>query len=263
MRRLAAGTVIAALVAVAVAVAASAGGGEKTSRLLFRAEFGGERLDRAAWRTCHWWSAHGCTIAGNDELEWYVRTQVRVADGQLRLVAQRRAVTAGGRAYPFVSGMVSSGPGARTAPRFAFRYGRAEMRARIPAGRGLWPAFWLLPADRESKPEIDVMEIYGDRPETVRMHLHYRDAGGRSRQRGRDWSGLTAGWHRFAIDWRRDRLTWLVDGVARWTVRGRIVPRERMYLVANLAVGGQRAGAPDAATRFPATFAIDWIRVSR
>ena len=169
-----------------------------------------------------------------------------------------------GREYPYTSGMISSGPGPGSrSPRFAFRYGRAAVRARVPRGRGLWSAFWLLPADRESKPEIDVVEVLGHRPRTVEMNLHYRDGDGDVRQRGREWVGLRRGWHTFAIDWRPGQLTWLVDGRRRWRVRGRAVPREPMYLVANLAVGGDWPGPPGPGTRFPASLDIDWIRVQR
>lgn len=235
-----------------------------TTRALLSEEFSGASLDRSRWNTCHWWARDGCTIASNDELEWYLPEQVRVGDGRLRLVAERRDVRGSdGREYPYASGMISSGPPDDSSPpRFAFQYGRAEIRARVPSGRGLWPAFWLLPADRKSKPEIDVVEILGHEPDTVLMHLH---PGPFRKSRGERWrgEGIAEGWHTFAIDWRPRRLTWLVDGVARWRVRGRAVPREPMYLVLNLAVGGDYPGAPDDSTPFPSEFVVDYVRVWR
>ena len=236
-------------------------------RLVFHADFSAAKLDGRRWNRCHWWAEGGCTIASNSELEWYLPGQVRVRNGRVRLVAERRAVRGSdGKRYPYRSGMISSGPpSSTTRAKYAFRYGRAEIRARVPAGKGLWSAFWLLPADRRSKPEIDVMEILGHRPETLEMHLHYRDREGHARQRGREWRdrGLRRGWHRFAVDWRPGRLAWLVDGVVRWRVRGKAVPSERMYLVANLAVGGEWPGAPNAATRFPSALVIDHVKVWR
>ncbi len=260
---------ILALGATGAAIAARAGGAPQAqgSRLVLREDFGGTRLDARRWRRCHWWARGGCTIASNGELEWYVPGQVRVHGGALRLVAQRGPVRGSdGRVYPYRSGMISSGPGpGSSAPRFAFRYGRAQIRARVPRGRGLWSAFWLLPANRRSKPEIDVMEIRGGHPDTVEFHVHWRGSGGATRQRGRSWrqAGLRRGWHTFAIDWRPGRLTWLVDGRVRWMVRGRAVPRTRMYLVADLAVGGEWAGSPDDSTRFPSALVIDSVRVWR
>ena len=247
-----------------LALAGRDAGSDAPPRLAFRDDFDGQRPSRRRWSTCHWWARRGCTIASNHELEWYLPGQVRVRRGKLRLVAERRRVRGSdGNIHPYRSGMISSGPPPGSSrPKFAFRYGRAEIRARVPAGKGLWSAFWLLPANRESKPEIDVMEVLGHRRHTLEMHLHYRD-GDQVRQRGREWKHLRPGWHTFAVDWRPGRLTWLLDGEVRWRVRGDAVPRERMYLVANLAVGGDWPGPPSAATRFPASLDVDWVKVWR
>src|SRR3954452_726389 len=110
---------------------------------VMRDEFSGTKLDAHRWSRCHWWSSTGCTIASNHELEWYLPGQVSVRHGVLRLTAQRRRYPASdGKVHPYVSGMVSSGPSEDDGPpRFVFQYGRAEVRARVPAGRGLWSAF--------------------------------------------------------------------------------------------------------------------------
>lgn len=261
MLRNTAASVLVGLIIVNLALLRSSIAGGDGERVLFADTFSAGRLDRSHWRPCHWWAENGCTLKGNDELEWYVPGQVRVRGGRLHLVAKRSPAGAN-LPLPYVSGMVTTGPGERGAPAFAFTYGRAEIRARVPTGRGLWPAFWLLPASRESKPEIDVLELYGSEPRTVRMHLHYR-RGSKVAHEGKYWSGLTPGWHRFAIDWRPGRLTWLVDGVARWRVSSDDVPSEPMYLVLNLAVGGTGPGPPDRSTSLPASFAIDWVKVTR
>jgi beta-glucanase (GH16 family) len=263
-KALASALVALAGVAALVAVASAPAGPDRGSgpwTLVVDERFDGPRLDRSLWRTCHWWARRGCTIAGNHELEWYLPRQVRVRKGVLRLVAdRRRAVGEGGRVHRFVSGMVSSGPGPEREAGFAFRYGRAEMRARLPAGDPLWPAFWLLPVDRRPLPEIDVMEVTGDEPNVVDMHLHHRDREGNERAPGHEWAGLRPGWHRFAIEWRPRLLRWLVDGEVRWTLRGARVPDEPMYLIANLAV---RSDRPNRDTAFPAVLEIDRIRVWR
>lgn len=237
---------------------------EATEEPLFDEPFSGRRLDRSQWNRCHWWAERGCTIATNNELEWYLPGQVRVDGGRLHLTAERRRVrTEDGAVYRFRSGMISSGPRHSEArPLFAFRYGHAEIRARVPKGRGLWSAFWLLPADLESEPEIDVMEILGRRPGTVEMHLH-PGAGMESLRRAWRHPAIKRGWHTFGIDWAPGRLVWRVDGKVRWRVRGPVVPAEPMYLIVNLAVGGDWAGRPNGATQFPATLAIDRIRVWR
>jgi beta-glucanase (GH16 family) len=237
------------------------------ARLVFHDDFSGRRLDRSHWSTCYWWRRSGCTITSNRELEAYRAGQVRVRDGKLTLTAERRPTPGqGGRIYPYRSGMISSGPPAGSArSKFSFRYGKAEIRARVPAGRGLWSAFWLLPASRASVPEIDVVEILGHRPATARLHLHYRGRHGSERAPGKTVNDarLAAGWHTFSIDWRPRKLIWSIDGIRRWSVRGRAVPSTRMYLLANLAVGGDSPGAPDASTRFPSRLGIDYIKVWR
>ncbi|HYF47476.1 MAG TPA: glycoside hydrolase family 16 protein, partial [Acidimicrobiales bacterium] len=217
------------------------------------------------WNRCHWWNDGGCTIASNHELQWYLPGNVWVSNGRLVMEARRQDVTTPtGARYDYSSGMVTTGPPQyRTAAKFAFTYGYAEARIRIPAGRGLWPAFWLLPADQQSRPEIDVVEVLGHDTRTSRFHYHYVDRSGVRRSLGHRWTGpeLAGTWHRFAIDWRPGEITFIVDGQARWRVRGNEVSNEPMYLVFNLAVGGDYPGPPDSSTRFPARFEVDWVRV--
>lgn len=260
--------VLVSLAAGLAAMAASPPGSGRSSgpRLVFNATFNGSQLNHARWSTCYWWGSRGCTIATNRELEWYLPGQVSVGGGMVRLIASRRWVRgADGALYRYASGMISSGP-TPTAdrPKFAFRYGLAEARMWIPAGAGLWPAFWLLPANESDLPEIDVAEIIGQSPGVVRMHLHYRGRRGKNAVDGFDWhsgASLAAGWHLFGIDWEPGRITWLVDGHTRWSVTGSAVPHVPMYPIADLAVGGQQAGKPSAQTRFPSALAINWIRV--
>jgi beta-glucanase (GH16 family) len=107
--------------------------------------------------------------------------------------------------------------------------------------------------------------MYGREPDTARMHFHFENRTGDTVSIGKYFTdpGLLSGWHRFAIDWRPGRLTWRIDGVRRWRVTGDMVPDERMYVVLNLAVGGERAGPVGPNVNFPKTFAIDYLRVWR
>ena len=70
-------------------------------------------------------------------------------------------------------------------------------------------------------------------------------------------------WHVFAVDWQPDRITWYLDGKRRAevTAPAMAIPQEPMYLVANLAVGGDWPGSPNRSTVFPAEFAIDFVRI--
>lgn len=238
-------------------------------KILFRDEFDTQVLNRGHWTVCYWWDNTGCTNLGNNELEWYLPENVTVRDGALHLTAQKKTVTGSDDAtYPYTSGMVTTGPvsskaGASSA-RFTFQYGFVEARVRVPKGTGLWPAFWMLPVDMTSKPEIDVMEILGDQTSLNKMHLHYLDASGEEVSPGQDWQGpdLSADWHIYAVDWQPDRVIWYVDGVETWRMEGTSqLLTKREYLLFNLAVGGDWPGDPGPDTVFPATMDIDWVRV--
>jgi beta-glucanase (GH16 family) len=239
-------------------------------QLIFSDEFESQTLDRSRWTVCYWWDDNGCTNLGNNELEWYTPNNVLVQDGILKLRARQAAFkTKDGQIYPYTSGMVTTGPVSYDEPErlgFAFQTGYAEIKARVPQGNGLWPAFWLLPVDLTSKPEIDVMEILGNDPNILEMHIHYLVDPENADSSGADWEGpdFSADWHTFAIDWRTDRVVWIVDGIERWRFEEQAyIPSVRMYLLLNLAVGGDWPGPPDSNTVFPSYFDIDYIRVWR
>ena len=236
--------------------------------LLFSDDFDDASIDTNKWTTCYWWANDGCTIASNNELEWYQPDDVLVSNGTLKLRAQERTVSATDRkTYSYTSGMITSGRNASDTSlpaKFAFQFGYVEIRTKIPSGKGLWPAFWMLPDDHSSKPEIDVMEILGHEPNTVHMSLHYLDSDGNRRRSKSSWTGpdFSADWHTFAIDWQPSAITWYVDGIERWHYTDTAhIPERPMYLLANLAVGGDWPGAPDSSTPFPSYYEIDYVRV--
>ncbi|WP_161623980.1 glycoside hydrolase family 16 protein [Paeniglutamicibacter gangotriensis] len=239
-----------------------------TDGMLLDEGFDENTLDASLWNTCHWWQDDGCTIATNNELEWYLPRQVKVSEGALHLTAERSAISASdGKDYRFASGMVTTGPPAhQRAPRLAFTYGKVEVRFRLPAGRGLWPAIWLLPASENSRPEIDMLEVTGEDTGRLRLHLHPKDDSAPSI--GKDYllpggASLAGGWHTIGLDWSPGRLDFILDGKRVWRLDGKEVPDEPMYLVMNLAVGGEYPGDPDQSTRFPATMSIDHVRIRR
>ncbi len=209
--------------------------------------FDGTTLDGDLWGTCFWWDeGDGCTILGNDEEQWYVPEQVSVADGLLRLTAQPEESRHFDRPFPYASGMVSSGrpaDGVDDVARCAFTYGSVEVRFPHPGRRGpVAGGVDALPVTNESLPEIDLLEQYGDDPTRASMTLHAMEDGEQVRNRGYvDTADLSEGWHTVGIDWTEDRLVWLYSARS-VQVEGSRVPREPMYLVANLAVGGGACG---------------------
>jgi len=225
-----------------------------------------QSLDTDMWTSCYWWSESGCTNLATGELQWYVPDQRSVQDGSLRLYGANEPIrTSEGVWYPYQSGMVTTGRSSYlmdAEPRFGFTYGFVEARVRVDAGRGLWPAVWMLPLSHEARPEIDILEILGHRPDTIEMHMHVDNDDGNSTVFGANYSNesTTDGWHVVAVNWSPESVTWYIDGVERFRVAQRI-PAEPMYLLANLAIGGEWPGDPDGLTVFPATFEIDYVRV--
>jgi beta-glucanase (GH16 family) len=234
--------------------------------LVFRDEFRASGLNLRVWHTCFWWASTVCSIQSNDELELYGPENVSVEDGVMRLRAESRdAVAWHGRTYHYASGMAMTGGRLdEKPPGFKFAYGYAEARVRVPSGRGLWPAFWMLPASYGSRPEIDVMEILGHSPSVQNMNLHYVNRWGGHGDAGATWVGpdFSEGWHTFGVDWQPTEIVWYVDGVERWRFSdASVIPREPMYLLLNLAVGGRWAGMPDSSTTFPSYLDVDYVRV--
>ena len=253
---------------VGAAILSRTGLSEKsTTTVLLDESFDGDSLDTRVWNTCHWWGDEGCTISSNDELEWYRPEQVSVSGGALRLTADRISTRGSdGKDYEYRSGMVTTGPANSDDDigKVSWTYGTVEARVRVPEGRGLWPAIWMLPLSRESLPEIDILEVIGQEPDRMMMHFHPSNREDDSPNKDYRLPGATLaeGWHTVRLDWQPERLTWFVDGKQVWRLTGSQVPDEPMYLVLNLAVGGIYPGPPDDTTKFPATFEIDRIRIT-
>lgn len=226
----------------------------KSWKLVFSDNFNNDTLNLRKWNTCYWWSVdNGCTNAPNNEGQWYQPDDVLLENGFLRLRSQVRKVR---EKYNYTSGMITS------EGKFSFQYGYLEARVRVPRGKGLWPAFWTLPANRSLwPPEIDVLEILGHQPDTVYMSNHYQENGVpihvTQSYKGSDFS---ADFHKFGVLWESDRIVWVVDGIERFRVTNNI-PALPMYILLNLAVGGKWPGYPDKTTVFPNYYDIDYVRV--
>lgn len=237
-------------------------------KLVFSDEFSTSKLDRSKWVQCYWWADEICTNSGNKEMQLYRRSNSFVENDLLYLRADFDAgYDREGRFYPYSSGMITSSISYSEKPspaRFSFQYGFVEVRAKIPSGKGLWPALWLLPDKLTSRPEIDIMEILGDTPEKLRMHFHFHDAQGKEESAGETLTltDLSRDWHIYGLLWQNDKIVWYLDGKEKWRFsESEHVPKEPLYLLANLAVGGEWPGAPDHETSFPADFLIDYVRI--
>jgi beta-glucanase (GH16 family) len=140
----------------------------------------------------------------------------------------------------------------------AFTYGYVDVRFRFPRGFGLWPAIWLLPASGASRPEIDMLETLGQRPNQWKFNVHLQ--GGVDQGWSHFGGNTSSDWHTIGLFWTPRKLVWVMDGKPVQTYSGPNIPREPMYLVLNLGVDGSR-GTPDP-DAFPATMRVDRVSIA-
>ncbi len=238
---------------------------EDSWQLVWEDDFDGPADSRPS--TSNWQFDIG-TDWGNAQLEYdtdEIRNVSLDGDGHLRITAREEAYN--GRNY--TSGRIT------TADRFEQAYGRFEARIRLPIGQGIWPAFWLLGSDfgRVGWPEcgeIDILEYRGQDPRFVHGSVHGPGYSGGGAITGSYDLGTSFAddFHVFAVEWEREQITWLVDGIRYQTMSiaslppgGRWVFDHPFFIILNVAVGGNYVGNPDASTPFPQTMLIDYVRV--
>jgi beta-glucanase (GH16 family) len=242
------------------------------TNLVWSDEFDGPQ--GAAPSSTNWVHDVGNYGAGAGEQETYTSSTNNASlDGQgnLAIVARRQTPTG-------ASGQTRSYSSARleTKGLFSATHGLIEARMQLPAGSGLWPAFWMLGDDIDSAGwpgcgEVDIMEAIGKNPFTAYGTLHGPDgaANGYAIQHtASSGTALASGFHTYGVSWSPNSITWLLDGTPYATVTSAsLAPgqawvfNQSFHLLLNLAVGGSWGGSPTAATHFPATLLVDWVRV--
>jgi beta-glucanase (GH16 family) len=212
---------------------------------------------------------------GNHELEFYTnrRENARIEHGKLVITARQEAYTGpDGAKFNFTSARL------KTQGLFSQAYGRFEARIKLPAGQGMWPAFWMLGENIGSVGwpkcgEIDIMENIGKEPGTNHGSLHGPSATNPTADltatttlpAGRK---LSKGFHVYAVEWEPDTVRFYLDSKlyatspsTQWPAGGTWVFNDRFFLILNVAVGGDWPGSPDATTMFPQTMLVDYVRV--
>jgi beta-glucanase (GH16 family) len=216
---------------------------------------------------------------GNGELQYYSTDEehVRIADGMLILQAHKEQYEgmAGEeiRTFNYTSGKVL------TRTKASWQYGRFEIRAQFPSGKGLWPAIWMLPEEEyygswAASGEIDIVEGWGSTPYKVAGTIHYGGVWPGNTHSGSHYffpesATDTSEFHVYAIEWVPGEIRWYVDDVLyqtkdRWYSESIDYPApfdRPFYLIMNLAVGGHFDGNPISSTPFPAEMVIDYVRV--
>jgi serralysin len=214
------------------------------------------------WQTNFYFG--GRSLPSNGELEIYSDSSTgtnpfSITSGGLNngSVLDIQAAPAAGGGY--TSGLIT------TEPSFTQTYGYFEMSAELPQGSGLWPAFWLLPADKSWPPELDPMEAFGAtyNAQGGSTSVHIGAISADSSQSNGEWvtvpGNIYTGYHAYGIMWDPTHLTYYIDGteVAQFATPADM--DKPMYMLANLAVGGTWPGNPTNANVWPADMKIDYI----
>ena len=235
--------------------------------LIWNDEFSGAELDRTKWSY-----DTGGTGFGNNEEQFYSDRAENsyLQDDNLVIEARHEPERYMGLHYTSAK--------LQTLVLGEWQYGRIDIRAKLPIGQGIWPAFWMLPArgNYGSWPaggEIDIMEYLGHEPQTVHGTLHYGAELGDHQFSGMPYSleeGTFADdYHIFSIIWEEESIRWFVDGIqyqeqTEWYTGIADYPApfdQKFYLIINVAVGGNWPGSPDETTVFPQRLMVDYVRI--
>lgn len=234
--------------------------------LKFEDDFASERLDRSVWNA----EKHPSGWV-NEEWQEYIDSDKVLYQRDSQLVI--RPIRDGERYY---SGRIS------TEGKRSFTYGIFEVRFKTPKGKGFLPAFWLMAENEKNYGgwprcgEIDIMEVIGDKSSQIFSTIHYglphKQTQGGTTLTGKDFSEQL---HTVSLLWEQNEISWYLDGkryfaVSDWYATDKDnLPLDfpapfnhDMYLVLNLAVGGEWVGNPDDSTDFKnEVFEIDYVRV--
>jgi len=228
-------------------------------------EFDGTSLNLNNWNQE---TGNGTGGWGNHELEYYTASTKNcfVSNGNLVIEARKESI----------SGFNYSSARMTTQNKKSFKFGRIDMRAKLPVSKGMWPALWMLGSNISTVPwpgcgEIDMMELIGTYPGKVYGTAHWKSLAGTHASKGSEYN-LSSGnfsqqFHVFSLVWTTDKMTWLVDdheyiSVTKADAGTADYPfNAPEFLIFNVAVGGDWPGAPDASTSFPQRMVVDYVRV--
>lgn len=233
-------------------------------KLVWADEFEGSELNPANWV---YETGTGNGGWGNNELQYYREDNLSFLNGNMVITAKDQRF----------SGSNYTSSRIKTQGKKAFKFGRVDIRAALPEGKGVWPALWMLGTNITSVNwpacgEIDIMELTGDQPNRVLGTVHY-GANFDQRQFRTASKFLQGGknfqdeFHVFTIIWEEDLIEFYVDDEKYYTVTPATTGNQpypfnkTFFFIMNVAVGGTLPGSPDATTPFPQSMIVDYIRV--
>lgn len=226
-------------------------------KLVWNDEFNGTQLDTSKWYAINSAGSakqQGCCL--NYSYSTLISPkQLKVHDGMLTITTERNKT--GGPAYRTGAISTETLGGASTVK---FKYGKLSIRAKLPSGKGVWPAMWLLTSPAANPPpyEIDMMEMLGQDPHFIYMVIHHNDDRYYCTYKGPDYS---QDFHVYTLDWEPGKLTWSIDGQVLCSTK-QYVPSTSMYLILNTALSdGSWGDAVSNSTSLPQTFDIDYVRI--
>jgi len=240
------------------------------NHLVWRDEFNNKsnNVDTTKWNIE---IGNGCPSLcgwGNNELEYYSKNSdnVKTEGGMLIIQAQKQDL----EEFKYSSAKLT------TKYKADWKYGRFEIRAKIPFGRGVWPAIWMLPTTSAygqwpHSGEIDIMENVGYMPDSLFGTVH---TGAYNGMKGTQKSGsffskkMSAEFHNYSVEWTNEMITFYIDNIKYHTFKNTTTDSEawpfdqKFHLILNLAIGGNwggKFGVDDSI--FPQKMLVDYVRV--
>lgn len=230
-------------------------------QVLLEESFDMGSLDESIWT---YKLGNGCPELcgwGNNEPQLYTKEQLSVENGNLNITVDKR----NGKYY---SSRIN------TKDKFEFQYGTVEARAKVPRGKGLWPALWMLGSDIDTNRwpgcgEIDILEYVGREPGEVFTTLHIPASYGEKPQFTQKTrvDGLEDDFHIYKMTWTWEHITFYLDGEQLYRYQPEVKndatwPFDKpFYLIVNMAIGGNFGGSDIDHSSLPATFEVDYIKV--
>lgn len=231
----------------------------KKSNIIFEEHFSSSKLNTTNW---NYDIGNGCPQIcgwGNNELQFYKQQNVRVSNGNLVITAQNDSIYTSGKIH--------------TKDKITFTYGTIEVRAKLPKGKGLWPAIWLLGnnINQVGWPacgEIDMMEYVGKEPGVLFTSMHTPSSHGNTiNTKKTAIKNLEEDFHVYKCVWTENEIAFYINDQHLYTYNPAVKNdktwpyNKPFYLILNLAIGGNFGGPEVDNTIFPAEFVIDYIKV--